>query len=354
MDKKTRALLELSREPVLIIKNRKILFANSAAHTEFPDPLEGSYASSLLPEQLLCAMSQERITASSVVRGKPYLISMESIEGMHCLSFFVRKEPGESSLISPGLINSLLSTLNTLDLALEHMADTPEGGGTPEPFFSILRHSYFSLLRKILNLDLLVQLRQGTYYFRPELQDLTELVAELTESVCTVAVSGWAEIRFCPAVPSLPAFADGRLLKRLLLNLTSNALANTPKDGRVTLRLSRQGDNAVLGVEDTGRGIPPEILQTVFSRYESVNRLDQVQSSGLGLSVVSAIARLHEGTVVIESREKHGTSVNMIFPIRCESVLGMEVPEMPEGMRPILTELADLLPHDSYLPLFLD
>jgi signal transduction histidine kinase len=98
-----------------------------------------------------------------------------------------------------------------------------------------------------------------------------------------------------------PAFVDGAHdeLHRLALNLMENALRHTPPRTRVRAAVGIQGDEVVLVVEDDGPGVPPGVRDRIFERFVR-GEGDRGSSSGLGLSIVRAVADSHGGTVTLE------------------------------------------------------
>ncbi len=109
--------------------------------------------------------------------------------------------------------------------------------------------------------------------------------------------------------------ADAILLRRALTNLLSNALAHTPRGGRIELEV-RTGERGVdLAVRDTGSGIAPEHLSRIFDRFYRVDPArSSAESTGLGLSVVKSIAELHGATMAVDSVVGAGSSFAMHFP----------------------------------------
>jgi two-component system OmpR family sensor kinase len=98
-----------------------------------------------------------------------------------------------------------------------------------------------------------------------------------------------------------PAFVDGAHdeLHRLALNLMENALRHTPPGTRVRAAVGIQGDEVVLVVEDDGPGVPAAVRDRIFERFVRGDG-DRGTSSGLGLSIVRAVADSHGGTVTLE------------------------------------------------------
>ncbi|MFT4252507.1 MAG: HAMP domain-containing sensor histidine kinase [Caulobacter sp.] len=98
-------------------------------------------------------------------------------------------------------------------------------------------------------------------------------------------------------------FADPALLFEAVSNLVDNALKFTPRGGRVTLRLLARDEGPRIEVVDNGPGVPEGEREAVLNRfYRSQRTLDQ-PGSGLGLSIVAAIARMHHFTLSLEDAE---------------------------------------------------
>lgn len=110
---------------------------------------------------------------------------------------------------------------------------------------------------------------------------------------------------------------DPERLKQLLVILTENALKYTPDGGEVSLTLLREGDRAVLKVQDTGIGIREEDLPRVFERYfrADSSRLGQDPGgTGLGLPIARWVVEAHGGDIRLESQVGMGTTVVVTLP----------------------------------------
>ena len=105
--------------------------------------------------------------------------------------------------------------------------------------------------------------------------------------------------------------ADHQRLKQILIKLLTNAANFAPDGSTISLRCRREGNDFVFSVSDNGPGIPQDILDTVFNRFESHG---QHGGAGLGLSIVESFVSLHHGTVSIRSHEGDGTEVTCRIP----------------------------------------
>ena len=146
-------------------------------------------------------------------------------------------------------------------------------------------------------------------FIQPEPVDLRSFMADLKASATVLAERNWV----LAEVPDAVLFVDQSKLRGALLNLIDNAVkATQPGD---TIKLSASCDGAViLGVMDTGRGIPPQLQQAVFDRFRTAAPSDQ-RGAGLGLAIVKAVAEGHGGSVHLESALGQGTTVTMVLPV---------------------------------------
>ncbi|MBW3608122.1 MAG: HAMP domain-containing histidine kinase, partial [Actinobacteria bacterium] len=108
-------------------------------------------------------------------------------------------------------------------------------------------------------------------------------------------------------------------LHRLVLNLLENALKHTPRGTTVRASVGQRDGRVLIAVEDDGPGIPPELKDRVFERFvRGVG--DRGGSSGLGLSIVHAVAQSHGGKVTVKSpatngaSRRHGTRFEVTLP----------------------------------------
>lgn len=103
--------------------------------------------------------------------------------------------------------------------------------------------------------------------------------------------------------------ADIGLIERVLTNLIDNALRSTPRGGTVSLDAVPDGETVVVSVTDTGCGIAPEHLPTLFSRDSPLRRrgAGDVSRGGLGLLIVHRILALHRTAIEVESEPARGT-----------------------------------------------
>jgi two-component system sensor histidine kinase BaeS len=105
--------------------------------------------------------------------------------------------------------------------------------------------------------------------------------------------------------------ADPLRLREVLANVLTNAIRHTSPGGTVTLAATRSRDDWLFSVRDTGKGIPPEQLPTIFERF--VKGADS-RGSGLGLSIARELVRAHGGQMTAVSVEGQGTTIQFSVP----------------------------------------
>jgi signal transduction histidine kinase len=105
---------------------------------------------------------------------------------------------------------------------------------------------------------------------------------------------------------------DAGQVAQVLLNLVANARTAMPKGGTLKVRTSLDGDRVTLRVEDTGRGIPPEIKDRIFEPFFTTK--DDWSNVGLGLSVSYRIVEEHGGRIEVASEVGHGAAFTVYLP----------------------------------------
>jgi signal transduction histidine kinase len=120
--------------------------------------------------------------------------------------------------------------------------------------------------------------------------------------------------------------ADAQRLGHALGNLLDNALTYTDSGGRITLSAARAADGVTLSVEDTGKGIPPEYLPQVFSRFFRIPGRSRGGGTGLGLAITREIVTAHGGTITCDSHPGGGTVFRLTLPAWAEPVADSGLP----------------------------
>lgn len=111
-------------------------------------------------------------------------------------------------------------------------------------------------------------------------------------------------------------WADEDLMSQVWVNLLNNSMKFTPEDGTIGITLTRDGQDALVSISDTGPGIPPEERARVFERFYKLDksRNRSIEGSGLGLSIVKRIVDMHQGDIVADSAPGGGALFKVRLP----------------------------------------
>jgi signal transduction histidine kinase len=144
--------------------------------------------------------------------------------------------------------------------------------------------------------------------------DLRPVVQEMVASYQSLHTN--LHLQPLPEEP-LPVCVEPDRFRQVLLNLLTNALRETPTDKPVTVSWDRDGEQAVLTIQDEGPGIPAAHLPHLFERFYRVedSRERQRGGTGLGLAIVAAIAKATDATLDVQSQEGQGSCFQVRWPV---------------------------------------
>jgi two-component system sensor histidine kinase HydH len=112
--------------------------------------------------------------------------------------------------------------------------------------------------------------------------------------------------------PHLPPLqADPNQMKQVLLNLVKNALEALDSGGQVILTSGAEDNQVWFSIQDTGGGMPPEVLEKIFNPFFTTKK----KGTGLGLAVIHKIVSDHHGTVTVQSLPDQGTTFRVELPL---------------------------------------
>ena len=145
--------------------------------------------------------------------------------------------------------------------------------------------------------------------------DIRRIMEEASEGIRDRLVKGNIRLDIRASAEIGGFVADERRVRQVLFNLLSNAVGFSPQNGTVRLTAQRERDKVVFSVNDQGPGIPTEMKDRIFDKFESHPLGSQHRGAGLGLSIVRSFVELHGGTVALDSDVGRGTTVTCTFPI---------------------------------------
>lgn len=219
------------------------------------------------------------------------------------------------------LVANVSHELKTPLAAIRGYAETLVDGAIDEP--ATARRFTERILEQCRRLgelldDLLTLSRlESTEPFRTtEPVELAALAQEAIELVTERAAARRNSVALTATGP-LTVVGDAEGLLRLLSNLLDNAVKYNREGGAVAMRLTRQGDQAVIEVEDQGIGIPAVHQARIFERFYRVDsgRTRETGGTGLGLAIVKHVAQAHGGRVEVDSDPGRGSTFRVLLPL---------------------------------------
>ncbi len=168
------------------------------------------------------------------------------------------------------------------------------------------------LLRMFTALTRISQIETSKRTAAFETVDLGEIARSVAELYDAAAEDNGQRLE-CAAVGPAPVTADRDLLFDALANLVDNALKHGRDAGHVMITVTKSGGRIMLSVRDDGPGIPVDEHQNVFCRFYRLEQSRSTPGNGLGLSLVAAIARLHNAAITL-SDARPGLEIQLQFP----------------------------------------
>jgi signal transduction histidine kinase/ActR/RegA family two-component response regulator len=184
------------------------------------------------------------------------------------------------------------------------------------------------LVDDLLDLSRIVH---GKFTLRFETLDLRDAVRTAVETYEEAAAVKRLRLGAeLPAIP-LPMWGDGARLQQITGNLISNALKFTPPGGRIAVRLTAEGEQAALEVEDTGEGIAPDDLPVIFEAFRQGSQT-RAGGLGIGLDLVRRLTELHGGRVrVISEGSGRGACFRVELPLAVTTPASLHGAARPAG-----------------------
>jgi response regulator RpfG family c-di-GMP phosphodiesterase/signal transduction histidine kinase len=170
------------------------------------------------------------------------------------------------------------------------------------------RNSY-KLLKLINNLLDLSKIEEGKTRLKLKSLNLVEFISPLLASIKPLADQKQLRLYFQHPPHPVDLTVDPDQFEKVVFNLLSNALKFTHKGGKVTLYIEDKDRTVTLTVEDTGIGIPENMLGTIFDRFSQVDgsKSRAQEGTGIGLALAREIVLLHKGSIRAESEIGRGS-----------------------------------------------
>ncbi|MDY0190286.1 MAG: ATP-binding protein [Desulfuromonas sp.] len=144
-----------------------------------------------------------------------------------------------------------------------------------------------------------------------EQQDLACLLQRVVQQLTIVAQESEVQLSCVLPAEAIPVYVDSAMVQQMLLNLLLNALDACSAGGEVTLNLSVDEHQVNLSISDSGCGIEPQMMATIFNPFVTTKE----SGTGLGLAIAHSIAVAHGGDISVRSRVDYGSCFTVTLPL---------------------------------------
>lgn len=148
-------------------------------------------------------------------------------------------------------------------------------------------------------------------------------------------------------------YVDAAMWENIILNLVSNAFKYTSQ-GSITVSVGQRSNAVRVSVSDTGIGIPEDQLDRIFDRFHRVQNVEvrSQEGTGIGLSLVKELVRIHHGHIDVSSKPGKGSTFNVVIPIGkthlpADRINDSEVLQSTKGRNVFVEESLQWLPDDA-------
>ncbi|AOY75818.1 MASE3 domain-containing sensor histidine kinase [Clostridium formicaceticum] len=219
-------------------------------------------------------------------------------------------------------LNVIFGIVQLLELKVEKIADN-----AIEKHIKSLKQNCYRMLKLINNLLDITKMDAG--YFQVHLQNynIVEIIEDIAMSIAPYAENNNITVLFDTNVEEKYMAIDLNGIERIMLNLLSNAIKFTERGGEISVNFWDRNKNVIIAVKDTGIGIPEEKLPFIFDRFRQVNKSFEKnqQGSGIGLSLVESLVKMHGGSIKVHSKIGEGTEFMISLPVKLQEESRKEV-----------------------------
>lgn len=182
----------------------------------------------------------------------------------------------------------------------------------------IMKQNSYRLLRLVNNLIDISRIDIGYYNLQPSNYNIVKVIEDITLSIAEYVKHKKINLIFNTDVEEITLACDPDKIERVMLNLLSNAIKYTDDNGDIYVSLNKVNEDVVVSVKDSGVGIPNDKLELIFDRFGQANDIlsRRCEGSGIGLSIVKSIVKMHGGKIEVFSEIGKGSEFVFNIPIK--------------------------------------
>ncbi|MBO3446322.1 PAS domain-containing sensor histidine kinase [Clostridium sp. CCUG 7971] len=215
-------------------------------------------------------------------------------------------------------INIILGTMQLLEKQSTKDVTIYNNGYNLNKHIKSIKQNSYRLLRLVNNLIDMTRIDTGFYELNLGNHNIVNIVEEITLSVAEYIEGKEINLIFDTNSEETIIACDPDKIERIILNILSNAIKYTDKNGEIKVDIKIIKDRVVVSIRDNGVGISKEKLPFIFDRFRQGDNVltRRCEGSGIGLSLVKSLIEMHEGHIHVESKVGYGSEFIFELPIR--------------------------------------
>ena len=306
----------LNKSDIDFINNLNFVFAIIGVAAIIMSFIIGSFVAKTVSEPIVKAIGSARDIAqgqyNSIERKKYDLNELNHLsESMSDLANTLKSQDRLRKRMTEDVAHELRTPIATLQSHMEAMID-----GIWEPDEERLQSCHEEITRigrLVGDLQKLARYENDDILINKTNVNVAEILRILIRNFEKEFIN--KEVGLNYSIDEVYVMADSDRIYQVFVNLISNALKYTDKNGEVQISLIKKGDRAEVLIKDNGEGISKEDLPLIFERFYRVDRSRSrlTGGAGIGLSIVKAIVDRHGGEIYIESELNQGTEVKVLI-----------------------------------------
>lgn len=214
--------------------------------------------------------------------------------------------------------HDLRNPLNHIFMAAQNLFEEPGEQKDVQETAASIKRSAGEMLRLIQDLLDIERIAVGKLILHYEKQDISEVIKEVVGDFQRDAAAKQITLTAKAGAGCGDVVCDRSRVVQVLSNLIGNALKFTPAQGQIHVsceRTGREAKDVQVSVRDTGPGIAPEKIATIFERFSQINSHDR-RGIGLGLYIAKMMVEEHPGRIWVESKLGEGSTFHFTLPLR--------------------------------------
>jgi signal transduction histidine kinase len=215
--------------------------------------------------------------------------------------------------------HDLRNPLNHILMAVQNLSEEPKD---IKELASSINRSGGEMLRLIEDLLDVERIAVGKLTLHYEQHDVREIIKQAVEELQEAAASKGITLEAKPQDVCGYVVCDQSRVMQMLSNLIENAIKFTPAKGQICVSCQRtgpEGKEVRVSVSDTGEGIAPEKIKTIFERSSQIHNQDR-RGIGLGLYIAKMMIEEHPGRIWVESKLGEGSTFHFTLPLRSGAI----------------------------------